>query len=286
MSRQLPIWKVYHLIKYRIIKYPLTTKNYRKYCIYLKIMSLLFHKYFLIPASIITTIFHVFIFGSYPRNGYEICSIFGQILGNIQYFSGFYFIAAYSMVGAFLWLSSTQYLKYKFEEINTKIELSLKQMNIRLLMNAIHEHNYVERLTRDINDLFSRIIFIIYYLLTLTSQLLLYIAQRKDTFLSISVVAHLVALGYMLVILIMNITCGQLRFLAHKSYPTLFAFMVNQNNRMSLKQNLKLRSFMEKLSGPQIGFYCYDLFAMNSNRFYHYLCIYITNYILIVNLFS
>ena len=73
------------------------------------------------------------------------------------------FTSLYVNFGLFLWISSTQYLKYKFEEINTKIELSLKQMNIRLLMNAIHEHNYVERLTRDINDLFSRIIFFMHY---------------------------------------------------------------------------------------------------------------------------
>ena len=84
----------------------------------------------------------------------------------------------------------------------------------------------------------------------------------------------------------MNISCNQICTRAHKSYSRLFLIIVDENIRMSFKQRLKLWSFMEKLSGPQIGFYCYDLFAMNSNRFYHYLCIYVLNYRLIVSLFS
>ena len=146
MSRQMPIWKIYHLIKYRIIKYPLNSNNYRKFCFYHKIVSLIICNSFFIPCAIFCTVCHFLVFCSYPRNGFEIYSIFGLILGNITFFIAYYYAAACIMVIYLVWMSSTLYLKYKFEEINTKIELSLKQMNIRLLMNAIHEHNYVERL--------------------------------------------------------------------------------------------------------------------------------------------
>ena len=285
MSRQLPNLKLYHLIKYRIIKYPLNSENHRKYCFELKIMSLFLYNSFFYTYLMILIIGHILTIGLYQRNGFEIFSIIGQILGNISFFFTLYYMGAYVIVLCFIWLSSTQYLKYKFEEINTKIELSLKQMNIRLLMNAIHEHNYVERLTRDINFLFSRLIFMLYYILTLTSQLFLYIAQREDTSLILRIICQLLAIWNTFLILVRNITCNQICTRAHEAYPNLFSMLVNENIRMSFKQRLKLLSFMEKLSGPQIGFYCYDLFAMNSNGFYEYITIYVSNYLLIVSLF-
>ena len=159
-------------------------------------------------------------------------------------------------------------------------------MNIRLLMYAIHEHNYVERLTRDINIFLSPLIFIMYYFVTLSSQFFYYISQRADTLFIHGLIFQFIAIWNMFVLMVMNISCSQVCSRAHKPYATLFSIIFNLNIRMSLKQRLKLWSFVEKLSGPQIGFYCYDLFAMNSNRFYRYLCIYVSNYILIVTLFT
>ena len=285
ISRQLPIWKMYHLIKYRIIKYPLNSKNNRKYCFYLKIISSLLYNSNFNTMVIMVSIGHCFTFGSNVMNGFEIYSIFGQIFGIISFFFSSYYVMAYQSFGLILGFSSTQYLKYKFEEINTKIELSLKQMNIRLLMNAIHEHNYVERLTRDINDIFSRIIFILYYISTFISQLFFYIAQREDTYLTHKLSLYYLAMIDIIILLYMHITCDQICTRAHQTYPRLFTILVNENFRMKFKQRLKLMSFMEKLSGPQIGFYCYDLFAMNSNGFYEYITIYVSNYLLIISLF-
>ena len=284
MSRQMTITKICHLIKYRIIKYPLNSNNFRKYCFYLKIVSLIFFNSIFNTLAIIFTICHIFAFGSYPRIGSEYYSIFGQILGNITFFFTFYCASAYLFILIFIWVSFFLYLKYKFEEINTKIELSLKQMNIRLLMNAIHEHNYVERLTRDINFLLSRGIFFMYYFFTFTSQLFLFISQREDTFLSQRIAFLICGIWYIFLILVMNLICNQISARAHKSYPSIFSIF-KEDFRMSLKQRLKLWSFMEKLSGPQIGFYCYDLFAMNSKQFYEYITIYVSNYLLIISLF-
>ena len=180
MSRQMPIVKIYYLIKYRIIKYPLTLHYYRKYCFYLKIMFLFLYNSFFNTLTIIFAISHIFTFGSYPRNGLEIYSIIGQILGNVTFFITYYYACAFWIFVILIGLSSTLYLKYKFEEINTKIELSLKQMNIRLLMNAIHEHNYVERLTRDINSLLSKFIFIfLLYFNIYLATFLIYITQKR-----------------------------------------------------------------------------------------------------------
>ena len=284
MSRKFSILKMYYLIKYRIIKYPLTSENYRKYCFYFKIISLLLNNSFFITWVIIVSIGHIFAV-AYSRNGFGIYSIFGQIFGNITFFLCYYCGCAMVFLGLILWFSSFQYLKYKFEEINTKIELSLKQMNIILLMNAIHEHNYVERLTRDVNALIRHIIFFGYYGLTLTSQLFLFIAQRKDTLLNYRISLYLTTIAYIFILIVMHIICEQICSRAHQSYSTIFSILVKENIRISFKQRLKLMSFMEKLSGPQIGFYCYDLFAVNRIEFYEYISLYISNYFLIISLF-
>ena len=105
-----------------------------------------------------------------------------------------------------------------FEAINTKIELSLKQMNIPLLMNAIHEHNYVERLTRDINFLLCKQIFILYYILALSSQLFFYISQKDDTLFSHRIFFRTFGIFYIILLLAMYISCNQICTRAHKSY--------------------------------------------------------------------
>ena len=126
MSRQLPIWKTYHLIKYRIIKYPLNTKHYRKYCFGLKILSLVFYNSYLKTLTIIITIYHIFSFGSYPRSGFEIYSIIGQILGNITFFFTYYYTNAYVNFLLFNWPFSTQYSKHTWANSPIKFTVFLR----------------------------------------------------------------------------------------------------------------------------------------------------------------
>ena len=95
INRKLPIFKILHLVKYRIIKYPLNSENYRKFCLYLKISSIYSHNFYLNTSVIILTIFHSFIFGSYPSYGFEIYSMIGQTLGNITFIVTFYYSYAY-----------------------------------------------------------------------------------------------------------------------------------------------------------------------------------------------
>ena len=59
---------------------------------------------------------------------------------------------AFLCLGIVAAILSTLYLKYRFQEINDKIELSLKLESVVLLLNAITEHNTTSKQTKDLND--------------------------------------------------------------------------------------------------------------------------------------
>ena len=55
---------------------------------------------------------------------------------------------------------------------------------------------------------------------------------------------------------------------AHKPYKIMFTYMNRKRYRVPLRNRLKSMSFIERLSGPPIGYYCYDLFPVNSWELY------------------
>jgi hypothetical protein len=48
-----------------------------------------------------------------------------------------------------------------------------------------------------------------------------------------------------------------------------------------LQHRLKISAFIEKLCGPVIGYYCYDLFAFTNYEFYAFVAFVFFNYILL-----
>ena len=72
----------------------------------------------------------------------SLVTLFCFIIDNIVNINFAILTSGLTCVGATAWVFSTLYLKYKFIEINEKIELSLKQSNINLLMYAINEHEF------------------------------------------------------------------------------------------------------------------------------------------------
>ena len=170
----------------------------------------------------------------------------------------------------------TLYLKYKFNEINHKILLSLKNSDLNSLLNAINEHNFIENLNNDINHSFKYFIFIIYYMATPGVEMVLFcVHDNRQSFVGKIFAAFVVFLTFSAVF-IMTFVCSEIPKSAHKSYPLLFSF-INQNHIPS-KHKLKILSLIEKLSGPDIGFYCYNLFPMNSYEFYQFIYISAINY--------
>ena len=234
----------------------------------------------------LTSIMHLILsFMFYLSLEEKFYSFFSFIIFNIlsAIFSAQTFAINY--IGYRIWLMSTNYLKYKFREINQKIELNLKNRNIILLMYAIKEHNYMEVMTKKLNYTFRMVIFIIYYVSTISFQLLVYNTHHKDSKPLARIIAGFLFITSFWGIVVMNaMSTGVIRS-AHMSYPVLYK-TISKGIRMHFRHRWKLLSFIEKLSGPPIGFYCYDLFPMNSYEFYQYLCIAGSNYLLIMSMFG
>ena len=64
----------------------------------------------------------------------------------------------------------------------------------------------------------------------------------------------------------------------HKPKYQLYRYLTKSN--LTVNQRIKIQSFIEKLCGPDIGFYCLDLFPMNNFEFYVYCVNCVKNYIL------
>ena len=183
--------------------------------------------------------------------------------------------------GFVIWVLFTSYAKFKFNEISDKIVLSLKQSNIRGLMNAICEHNYVECLTRDSNHFFRVITFIIYLIATIGFQIILFGVHKSDTKPMGRIIAAFIFFTCFWAVVGMNVMSTWISTSARKPYSTIYS-IINSRTRMSSIQRLKVLAFIEKLSGPDIGFYCLDLFPMNGINFAQYLYVCGANYFLIL----
>ena len=285
-EKQSKLIKIFFLVKNKQIKYSLNSIDSRKYGLKINLMTRLIIDYLFNPFFIFYIIISI-ILTSIILFKYEITyqTIMIWVFWNIcaipfghHLFSALCSAVMFAMV-------STEYFKYKFNEINDKIELSLKQLNIGLLMNAIVEHNYMERLIRHINDLFRAWIFIIYYIMTFAVEMFLYVSHKEDVLLIGRIVAILILIIFVVFISYLTMIASMATSAAHRPYSRCYSILLSKRIRLTFQQRLKLLSFTEKLSGPDIGFYCYDLFPVNSYELYQYICISGVNYFLIMSLF-
>ena len=53
---------------------------------------------------------------------------------------------------------------------------------------------------------------------------------------------------------------------------------------MSIRKKLKFERFIERLSGPEIGFYCFNLFPINPYNFSDYVLDSMASYFLVIDL--
>ncbi len=82
-----------------------------------------------------------------------------------------------------------------------------------------------------------------------------------------------------LAIFIFNYILGSVSTAAHEPTPH---FLVKY--KCNLKLKLKITGFIEKLGGPVIGFYCYNLFPFTTYELYEYLVFVSSNYFLLNDL--
>ena len=188
--------------------------------------------------------------------------------------------SAIPLVGFIEWFTTCYYLKHKFLEIYRKIALSVKYDNKRLLMAAIVEHHYWEIQTSRLNHFFRCMTFIIYYIGTLPTILFIYMLHHPDATRELKIPSLLIVISAYSIIFSMNAMSTWISKAAHKPLSLLFSYISTRNIRFSTSDRLRVQAFIERLCGPAIGYYCYDLFPMNTYELYQYLYFSGSNYLL------
>jgi len=211
-----------------------------------------------------------------------ICGYLVVLVYSIQNFSILWF-------GTTIWYSFALYGKLKFIEIYDKIRNIVNKYTDNrytnvLLMNAIIEHNVYEKKVKDFNHLFRYVTFILYYLVTPGFQIALYVIHHKESEIFARIFASFGVIICFSAVIAMNVMSAWISKSAHKPYPLLYSFLARKQPKISLRFRLKIMSFIDYLSGPEIGIYCYDLFPMNNYEFYQYIYISGLNYILLMSL--
>ena len=184
-------------------------------------------------------------------------------------------------------LMSCYYLKLKFIEVYHKIQFAViySTWTHKTLLNAMSEHNYLAQLTHDLNGYFRWIIFFMYYTGTPCIQMLLFYSHHRDTSFHLKIISIIVSIVFCTICISFIILNTWITPAAHKSCSLLYSYLC-RNPKIPIHLRLKTNAMIERLSGPSIGFYCYDLFPMNYIEFYQYVCIAGCSYILIMNVLN
>ena len=250
--------------------FKLNSNNRRKFGLRLNIFTeffvMTFHRLAVILVSLVLI---TFLFLAYlePKSGYYLALVIFWSVITILW--AIYFYAILAFLGTLFYLT-TLFLKYKFTEIDETISSCVENQDIQTLMQTIVSHNKVSLLTKQLNRFFNVLIFVVYYLGTLSIHLMIYTTHEKSSKFPLRLAACFVVAIVFSAALFIGTICGDVIRTAHKPYAKLFKFSFIQNN-ISINEKMKIQAFIEHLSGPPIGFYCLDLFPMTTYKFFMYI---------------
>ena len=268
----------FYNIKIQNIDYKLNNKYRDKYCKRLKLMTTFLNEIMIISVIILYFFYSITVMIVYFISEMNI-SLYSIIFWNICTLISIFNLLSI-VFGAFIvGYLSILHMKYQFNQINEQIKQSLKLNNSFMLKKAIKSHNFVTQNTNKLNFNSKYAIFVGYYFIKLLINIFMYLCISSKTNIifrlsHIITIFFAISLVFALTALLVNLSKS-----AHNPILFLYSFIVQ--NRHNINVKFKILSFIEKLSGPVIGFYCYDFFPMNSYNFYEYIVSYFTMYLLI-----
>ena len=174
-------------------------------------------------------------------------------------------------------------IKSGFKNCLRQFRIKLRFGSVRDIERAIDCHNIVVKECEDINRMYKIITFIIYYIASPSMILCTRLALSKDLDPIIKYPLFLIAFIAGCVFVGMNFLSSLIRRTAHRPRLLLYKYL---DRSLTLRHRMKIMAFIEKLCGPDIGFYCLDLFPMNNYEFYLYITNCVKNYILFDQLFK
>ena len=258
--------------------FPIKLRNRSKFGLKINLMTEYLLKYFynslFIPISMVFIVPLIIVYLKSDSHLLLPLVLFWSLVTILWSFF-FYSICAFFICITYI---VTLFLKSKFDEIHQDMQRSI---NIRQLRKSIVEHDQICLLVVKFDKYFSVILFIIYYSGTPAVQLIAYVSHHNDTILLFRFVAASVSIGFATLLFLLNYQSALVQKSAIKPYQTIFSVIAK--HKLSYRQMLTVENFLCRLSGPDIGFHCLNMFPMNNYEFYQYVSVAMTNYFLIMN---
>jgi hypothetical protein len=153
----------------------------------------------------------------------------------------------------------------------------LKIGYIPLLKKILVDHNKCCLIINKINENIKYLGFTYYYLSVPLIDLLI-IATILDTNRIIRILAIFSTVIIVLLLICLNISMASIPKSAMKPYVQLNSLIARK--RINLQMKLKIVDLIERLSGPVIGIYCFELFPFTNYEFYLFAANCVKNFIL------
>jgi len=283
-NNKLEIISYIHQIRNNLDEHQLSLEYNRKFCHRIRVVAENVLKRSVDVPAIITIIANVIAsLIAYYDSDYNYSAI-TLIIWNISLIVWVYHCFAMSWTDFFLFYITIIYLKFQLKQIKDQMRRSFQTNNMALLMNAINKHNYYSQLTAKFNRLFKYNLAIVYF--TSAPGLALLLSLALNTTYSIYIRAAyytlIVQIGFGLYLF--NYIASSYSSSAHDFTSILYKFLTEKH--ISIFHKLKIYSFIEKLSGPVIGFYCFDFFPFTNFELYQYMAFVSISYILVNKTFD
>ena len=153
----------------------------------------------------------------------------------------------------------------------------------RDLERAIDGHNSVVRVCEEQNRLFKVFLFSMYYIGS-PAVILGFNLSRSNTLDPFIKYSFTIFVAIVLsVVFCLNLFNALITKTAQKPRLHQYRYL---NRRLTFRYRMRIMAFIERLCGPDIGFYCLDLFPMNNYEFYLYITNCVENYMLFQDLFK
>ena len=188
------------------------------------------------------------------------------------------------LTGGSFWCICMLSLRYHFIQLDNEIRMSIKQCNINNTSQLIVHHKQIELDTYWLNKEFGVHFYIVYKFLKPVLNLLIYLTHARDTKLVSRFLFMMISTAIIYFKIMLSYLASSVMTSAHRPRTALYSSVMTRDNNMSMKAKLKIIGFIERLSGPEIGFSCYDLFPINTYNFTDYVLDSFASYVLLIDL--
>ena len=183
-----------------------------------------------------------------------------------------------------VWSLCTLSLKYQFEQVNAEMRYVIDRKEFWILSRLFKVHHQIEQETNSLNKEMKHYIFVFYKIIKPCFNILVYISHSPQSSVILCTFATFEALLIGFILFGMHYLCAEVTTAAHKPQPLLYNTLLSGKQRLPFRVRMNISKFIERLSGPEIGFYCEDYFPMTSYNFSEYVLDSFYSYFLVLKL--